>query len=185
MGRRSFILTICSLCLVWLVGLMGADSAFALGGPQISLGSLAPDFSLPTNGGDGDVALADFRGQWVILYFYPKDFTSGCTIEAQRFQRDIEQYRMRNAQVIGVSADSVASHEEFCDAEGLEFPLLSDPEGLVSKAYGSWLGAMSLRHTYVIDPQGRIQARFLGVRPVIHSQEVLATLDQLQQEAAA
>lgn len=184
MGRRSFILTICSLCLVWVTGLMEPGPAFALGGPQIPLGSSAPAFTLPTNSGDGAVSLADFQGQWVVLYFYPKDFTSGCTVEAQRFQRDIEAYRTRNAQVVGVSADSVTSHEEFCDAEGLEFPLLSDPDGAVSKAYGSWLGAVSLRHTYIIDPEGAIQARFLGVRPVIHSQEVLATLDQLLQQAS-
>lgn len=181
MGRRSFILTAVSVCLIYLSGLLAPAPALALGGPQIPIGSPAPDFTLPTNSGDGDIALADFRGQWVILYFYPQDFTSGCTVEAQRFQRDIEDYRRHNAQVIGVSADSVESHEEFCDAEGLEFPLLSDPKGAVSKAYGSWLGAASLRHTYIIGPKGKIQARFLGVRPVIHSREVLLTLDQLQQ----
>jgi peroxiredoxin Q/BCP len=138
---------------------------------------------LPTNSGDGEVSLADFRNQWVVLYFYPRDFTSGCTIEAQRFQRDIAAYRARNAQILGVSADSVDSHAEFCDAEGIEFPLLSDPDGQVSKAYGSWLGAASLRHTYLIDPDGFLRAQFLGVRPVIHSQEVLATLDDLQAPA--
>lgn len=119
----------------------------------------------------------------MVLYFYPRDFTSGCTIEAQRFQRDIAAYRARNAQILGVSADSVDSHAEFCDAEGIEFPLLSDPDGQVSKAYGSWLGAASLRHTYLIDPDGVLRAQFLGVRPVIHSQEVLATLDDLQAPA--
>jgi peroxiredoxin Q/BCP len=181
MGRRNFILTIVSVCLIWVSGLLAASPALAMGGPQIPLGESAPEFSLPTNSGDGAVALTDFQGQWVVLYFYPKDFTSGCTVEAQRFQRDIAEYRDRNAQVIGISADSVESHEEFCDAEGLEFPLLSDPDGAVSKAYGSWLGAASLRHTYVIDPDGKVQARFLGVRPVIHSQEVLAKLDELQQ----
>ena len=118
----------------------------------------------------------------MVLYFYPRDFTSGCTVEAQRFQRDIAEYRARNAQIIGISADSVESHAEFCDAEGLEFPLLSDPKGTVSKAYGAWLGAMSLRHTYIVGPDGTMQARFLGVQPVIHSQEVLATLDELQSQ---
>jgi len=181
MGRRNFILTSVSVCLIWVSGWLAAGPALAMGGPQIPLGESAPEFSLPTNSGDGAVSLTDFQGQWVVLYFYPKDFTSGCTVEAQRFQRDMAEYRDRNAQIIGVSADSVESHEEFCDAEGLEFPLLSDPDGSVSKAYGSWLGAASLRHTYVIDPDGNIQARFLGVRPVIHSQEVLAKLDELQQ----
>jgi peroxiredoxin Q/BCP len=185
MGRRRFVLAIVSVCLVWLGGLISSSPALALGGPQLPLGSPAPEFTLPTNSGDGDISLAEFKGQWVVLYFYPKDFTSGCTLEAQRFQRDIKAYRDRNTQIIGISADSVESHEEFCDAEGLAFPLLSDPDGTVSKAYHSWLGAASLRHTYIIDPVGKIQARFLGVRPIIHSQEVLATLDELQQPAVS
>lgn len=180
MSSRLFaaIFGLCLVCLSWF-----ASPALAMGGEQIPLGSPAPDFTLPTNSGDGDVSLADFRDQWVVLYFYPKDFTSGCTIEAQRFQRDIEAYRDRNAQIIGISADSVDSHAEFCDAEGLEFPLLSDPNGQISKAYGSWLGAVSLRHTYIIGPDGTLKARFLGVRPAIHSKEVLATLDDLQSQA--
>jgi peroxiredoxin Q/BCP len=152
----------------------------ALGGAQIPLGDPAPDFTLPTNVGDGQISLSDYQGQWVVLYFYPQDFTSGCTLEAQRFQQDIAEYQARNTQILGVSADDVDSHESFCDAEGLKFPLLSDPQGKVSKAYGSWLGFRSLRHTYIIDPAGALAARFLGVRPVVHSQEVLTTLDRLQ-----
>jgi thioredoxin-dependent peroxiredoxin len=181
MDRRRLlraILGVCLLCLGWLIN---PAAALALGGAQIPLGDPAPNFILPTNAGDGEIALADFHNQWVVLYFYPRDFTSGCTIEAQRFQRDIPEYQARNAQVIGISADSVESHADFCDAEGLEFPLLSDPKGEVSKAYGSWLGAMSLRHTYIIGPDGTMRARFLGVQPVIHSQEVLTALDELQQ----
>jgi peroxiredoxin Q/BCP len=182
MRRRwlSMVLGLCWLCLSWLVL---PQSALAMGGEQIPLGSPAPDFTLPTNSGDGEVSLSDFRDQWVVLYFYPKDFTSGCTLEAQRFQRDLAAYQARNAQIIGISADSVDSHAEFCDAEGLEFPLLSDPNGQVSKAYGSWLGAVSLRHTYIIGPNGTMRARFLGVRPAIHSQEVLSALDELEKQA--
>ena len=183
MNRRRFLQTALSLCLVCLSWIVAPRPALAMGGAQIPLGDPAPDFTLPTNAGDGDISLADFRGQWVVLYFYPRDFTSGCTIEAQRFERDIAEYQARNAQIIGISADSVESHAEFCDAEGLEFPLLSDPRGAVSKAYGSWLGAMSLRHTYIVGPDGTMQARFLGVQPVIHSREVLAELDKLQQAA--
>jgi peroxiredoxin Q/BCP len=183
MNRRRLLqaaLGICLACLSWVVSPL---SALAMGGTQIPLGDPAPEFTLPTNAGDGEVSLADFRNQWVVLYFYPRDFTSACTIEAQRFERDMAEYQARNAQVIGISADSVESHAEFCDAEGLEFPLLSDPKGTVSKAYGSWLGAVSLRHTYIIGPDGTMQARFLGVQPVIHSREVLAELDRLQQAA--
>lgn len=180
MNRCRFMqaaLAICLACLSWVIAPL---PALAMGGPQIPLGDLAPDFTLPTNAGDGEISLADFRDRWVVVYFYPRDFTSGCTVEAQRFERDISEYKARNAQIVGISADSVESHAEFCDAEGLEFPLLSDPRGKVSKAYGSWLGAMSLRHTYIIGPDGTMQARFLGVQPVIHSREVLATLDELQ-----
>ncbi|MGB6014699.1 MAG: peroxiredoxin [Nodosilinea sp.] len=181
MNRRRLLLAALGTCLACLSWIVSPLPALAMGGAQIPLGDPAPDFTLPTNAGDGEISLADFRGQWVVLYFYPRDFTSGCTIEAQRFERDIAEYKARNAQIIGISADSVESHAEFCDAEGLEFPLLSDPRGAVSKAYRSWLGAMSLRHTYIIGPDGTIEARFLGVQPVIHSREVLATLDELQQ----
>ncbi|NJL46137.1 MAG: peroxiredoxin [Leptolyngbyaceae cyanobacterium SM2_3_12] len=179
-GRRYLIRVMVGICTLWLGWLLGPAAALAMGGPQIPIGDPAPDFTLPTNSGDGDVSLSDFRNQWVVLYFYPRDFTSGCTLEAQRFQRDIAAYETRQVQILGVSADSVDSHAEFCDAEALTFPLLSDPNGEVSKAYGSWLGAASLRHTYIIGPDGTLQARFLGVRPAIHSQEVLETLDELQ-----
>lgn len=154
--------------------------ALALGGPQPPLDAIAPDFTLPTNTGDGDISLSDYRGQWVVLYFYPKDFTPGCTLEARRFQQDIEKYNRRNAQIIGISVDDVQSHAEFCDSEGLKFPLLADTTGEVSRTYGSWLGYSSLRHTYLIDPNGVLREIFLGVRPAIHSKEVLARLDALQ-----
>jgi peroxiredoxin Q/BCP len=114
------------------------------------------------------------------LYFYPKDFTPGCTLEARRFQQDLPKYMAKNTQVLGVSADDVDSHAEFCDSEGLKFPLLADTTGDVSKAYGSWMGYVSLRHTYLIDPQGILKEIYLGVNPAIHSAEVLARLEELQ-----
>ncbi|MEL6930769.1 MAG: peroxiredoxin [Cyanobacteria bacterium J06600_6] len=164
---------------------LAPDSAWAMGGKQPDLNSPAPEFTLATNTGDGEIALNDYLGQWVVLYFYPQDFTSGCTIEARRFQQDLAAYEARNAQILGVSVDDVDSHAEFCDSEGLKFPLLADSDGSVSKAYGSWLGAVSLRHTYLIDPQGILRETFLGVRPSIHSQEVLARLDELAQEQSS
>ena len=168
-----------SICLsLWLAGQF-VPSALALGGKQPPLKQPAPEFTLPTNTGDGSISLQDYRGKWVVLYFYPQDFTSGCTLEARRFQQDLAEYQRRNAQILGVSVDDVDSHAQFCDSEGLKFPLLADTDGSVSKAYGSWLGAMSLRHTYLIDPEGVLQEIFLGVRPSIHSQEVLARLDEL------
>lgn len=157
-----------------------SPTALALGGEQLPLGTPAPNFTLPSNTGEGEVSLADYRGQWIVLYFYPQDFTSGCTLEARRFQEDLPQYIERNTQVLGVSADDVESHQAFCDSEGLRFPLLADTDGSVSKAYRSWMGYRSLRHTYIIDPAGILRERFLGVRPVVHSAEVLTRLDELQ-----
>ena len=172
-------------CLISTTVVLGAvviapTATLALGGPQPELQQSAPDFSLPTNTGDGSIALGDYRGEWVVVYFYPKDFTPGCTLEARRFQQDLPKYQRRNTNILGISVDDVDSHAEFCDSEGLKFPLLADVDGAVSKAYGSWLGMNSLRHTYIVDPDGMLQARFLGVNPSVHSREVLETLDQLQ-----
>lgn len=160
--------------------LSGMPAAHALGGPQPDLNAPAPAFTLPSNTDDGEISLADYRGQWVVAYFYPQDFTPGCTLEAKRFQQDLPKYLDRQAQILGISVDDVTSHAEFCDSEGLTFPLLADTTGAVSKAYGSWLSGVSLRHTYLIDPEGLLRDRFLGVRPAIHSAEVLARLDELQ-----
>jgi peroxiredoxin Q/BCP len=179
-SRRGWLNQICALVLVCITWWVVTPNALALGGPQPPIGKPAPSFQLPTNSGDGTLSLEDYRGHWVVLYFYPKDGTSGCTLEARRFQEQRSEFQNLNAEIIGVSADDVASHESFCAAEGIEFPLLSDVDGRVSKAYGSWLSGLSLRHTYLIDPDGIMQERFLGVRPAIHSQEVLASLEALQ-----
>jgi peroxiredoxin Q/BCP len=151
-----------------------------LGGPLPPEGKPAPEFTLPTNTGDGSISLADYRGKWVVVYFYPKDFTPGCTLEARRFQEDLPKYRQRNTEVLGISVDSVDSHAEFCDSEGLKFPLLADEDAMVSKAYGAWLAPLSLRHTYIVDPDGVLKETFTGVRPIVHSAEVLAKLKELQ-----
>lgn len=168
------------VCFTLLTLLTPAHPAHALGGPLPPLNQPAPDFTLPTNTGDGTISLKDYQGKWVVAYFYPKDFTPGCTLEARRFQEDMPKYQSRNTQILGISVDSVDSHAEFCDSEGLKFPLLADADGAVSKAYGSWLSPMSLRHTYIIDPNGILKATFTAVRPVIHSAEVLTKLDELQ-----
>jgi len=180
MSRRHFWQLIFIPCLIILTWFTFSTEAIALGGKQPTLNEPAPEFTLPSNVGDGTISLSDYRGQWVVLYFYPKDFTSGCTLEAKRFQQDLAKYQAKNAQIIGVSADDVKSHGEFCDSEGLKFPLLADTNGTVSKLYGSWMGYVSLRHTYLIDPEGNLRKTFLGVQPAIHSQEVLASLEELQ-----
>ncbi|ELR99501.1 peroxiredoxin [Gloeocapsa sp. PCC 73106] len=178
MLRRHFCLLLITLIMVF-TGLALSPSALALGGKQLELNQPAPNFTLPTNTGDGEISLKDYRGKWMVVYFYPRDFTSGCTLEARRFQQDLPEYQRRKAQILGVSVDDVDSHAQFCDSEGLKFPLLADTDGAVSKSYGSWLGVMSLRHTFLIDPEGIIREIFLGVNPAVHSQEVLARLDQL------
>jgi peroxiredoxin Q/BCP len=184
LSYRKILSTLLVSCLTLMVWLNFVPAAAALGGLQPTIGEPAPAFTLPTNSGDGEISLRDYRGQWLVVYFYPKDFTSGCTLEARKFQQDLPKYIEKNTQILGISADDVDSHAQFCDAEGLKFPLLADTDGAVSKAYGSWLSPYSLRHTYIIDPNGILQEKFLGVRPPIHSQEVLARLDELQGSAS-
>jgi thioredoxin-dependent peroxiredoxin len=180
LSRRNFFSAIFAVVLSFLSWSNFVPAASALGGKLPALNAPAPSFSLPTNTGDGTVSLQDYQGKWVVLYFYPKDFTSGCTLEARRFQQDMAEYVTRNAQIIGVSADSVDSHAKFCDSEGLKFPLLADEGGKVSKSYGSWLGIFSMRHTFIIAPDGELKATFTGVNPSVHSKEVLSKLDELK-----
>ena len=180
MSRRIFASILVSCFLTVLTWLNCVPTALAMGGKLPPVDRPAPEFTLPTNTGDGEISLSDYRGQWIVLYFYPKDFTSGCTLEARIFQKDLSKYQARNAQILGVSADDVDSHAEFCDSEGLKFPLLADTTGEISKTYGSWLGYLSARHTYLIDPEGNLRKIFLDVRPPIHSKEVLASLDKFQ-----
>jgi peroxiredoxin Q/BCP len=148
-----------------------------------SEGSNAPDFTLPSQEGS-PVTLNDYRGKWVVLYFYPKDQTPGCSREAHNFQVDQSKYIERNAVVLGVSLDSVDSHKKFCAKEGLNFKLLADTNHKVTDSYGSLtnlgLVKFAARHTFLIDPSGKIVKTYTTVDPAKHSEEVLAELDQLQ-----
>jgi thioredoxin-dependent peroxiredoxin len=148
-----------------------------------AVGSNAPEFTLTTNEGN-QASLKDFRGKWVVLYFYPKDFTSGCTLEAHNFQTDLEKYNAAKAVILGVSVDTAESHKSFCAKEGLTFKLLSDTEAKVSDSYGSLMEyngmKLSARNTFIIDPQGKIAKVFLKVKPAGHSAEVLGALAELQ-----
>jgi peroxiredoxin Q/BCP len=148
-----------------------------------AVGAPAPTFSLVNNEGK-QVKLGDYKGKWVVLYFYPKDFTSGCTLEARNFQRDLAKYDAANAVILGVSVDTAESHKEFCTKEGLNFKLLSDPEATVSTQYGSVMeynGAkLSARNTFIIDPTGKVAKVFEKVKVGGHSDEVLAALAALQ-----
>jgi peroxiredoxin Q/BCP len=150
---------------------------------QPAAGTPAPDFSLTT--GDGSqVSLKDYRGKWVVLYFYPKDFTSGCTMEAKNFQRDLAQYEQSGAVVLGVSVDTAQSHTDFCAKEGLNFKLLADPDAKVSTEYGSVMDykgdKLAARNTFLINPKGEIAKVYTGVKPANHSEQVLKDLAELK-----
>jgi peroxiredoxin Q/BCP len=150
---------------------------------QPAAGTPAPDFSLTT--GDGSqVSLKDYRGKWVVLYFYPKDFTSGCTMEARNFQRDLAKYEQAGAVVLGVSVDTAESHKDFCAKEGLNFKLLADPEAKVSTEYGSVMDykgtKLAARNTFIINPKGEIAKVYAGVKPPDHSEQVLKDLAELK-----
>ena len=132
----------------------------------------------------GCIIWGRYHGKWVVLYFYPKDQTPGCTREAHNFQQDQPKYEKLNATVLGVSLDSVDSHKEFCAKEGLNFKLLSDGDHKVAGSYGSLnnLGVVKFakRHTFLIDPEGKVRKVYTDVNPAKHSEEVLAALTQLQ-----
>jgi peroxiredoxin Q/BCP len=147
--------------------------------PMPGVGQAAPTFTLPSQDGS-QISLDSFKGKWVVLYFYPKDQTPGCTIEAHNFQRDLAQFEAKNAVIVGVSVDTPDSHKAFCTKEGLTFRLLADPEHKVVDAYGSLghYGPMTIanRNTFLIDPQGKIVKVWTKVDPKVHSAEVLAAI---------
>ena len=159
---------------------------FSLPGEVPAAGSAAPTFKLVTNEGK-EASLSDFKGKWVVLYFYPKDFTSGCTLEAHNFQRDLAKYKKAKAVILGVSVDTAESHKSFCAKEGLNFKLLSDVGGKVSEQYGSTMeyngATYSARNTFIIDPKGKIAKVFVKVSPAGHSEEVLAALAELRKKS--
>ncbi len=172
-------LTVFFLALV----LVSVFAAAADSGQPPAVGSPAPTFSLPNQEGS-PISLDQFKGKWVVLYFYPKDFTSGCTVEAHNFQRDIDKYTQKNAVILGVSVDTVDSHKGFCAKEGLNFKLLSDSSHEVTQKYGSVMEyngmVLSARNTFLIDPSGVVKKVYLKVNPSSHSDQVLTDLDELQ-----
>jgi peroxiredoxin Q/BCP len=181
-GRRAFL----SQAAVGAAALtVGAQPSLATL-PQA--GANAPSFELPNSRGNGLTSLNSLTkdGKWTVLYFYPGAFTSGCTLEARGFQRDLDQYRTLNAQIVGVSVDGVEKNAQFCSEEKLDFYMLSDKGGSVSKLYGSALsipgfGTFSNRQTYLIDPKGNLRWVFTDVESHVarHSQEVLEKLSEL------
>ena len=150
-----------------------------------TVGTAAHQFTLKSQEGT-NVNLKDYKGKWVVLYFYPKDMTPGCTIEAHNFQRDLKMYDQKNATILGVSLDSVDSHVEFCTKESLTFKLLSDAKQEVTPMYGSLtqMGKMTVaaRNTFLVDPTGKIAKVYEKVDPTPHSTELLAALTELQKK---
>jgi peroxiredoxin Q/BCP len=153
---------------------------------MIKEGAKAPAFALESAG--GQVALKDFAGRWLVVYFYPKDSTPGCTTEAIDFQKAAAKLEKRKAAVVGISRDSLKSHEKFADKCALAFPLLSDPEGEVIRAYGAW-GEKTLygkkmegiiRSTVIVAPDGKVAKLFRPVKVPGHVDAVLAALEALQ-----
>lgn len=153
--------------------------------PELTPGDPAPDFTLPQNGGD-TVSLANLRGREVVLFFYPKDDTSGCTKEARGFRDHYNDLVESGATILGVSPDSVSSHDRFAAKFSLPFPLLADTDHQVAEAYGVWqersmYGKKYMgieRSTFLIDKDGYIAKAWNKVKPEGHAEEVLETLRQ-------
>jgi len=148
-----------------------------------AVGSVAPAFKLADQNGQWH-SLADYRGKWVVIYFYPKDDTPGCTTEACAFRDNIFAFDKLGAAVLGISVDDVASHKAFAEKHGLPFTLLADPTKSVAKAYGvlkAYMGVMEMAHreTFIVDPQGRIAKHYDTVDPDGHSKVVLEDLEAL------
>ena len=150
-------------------------------------GATAPGFTLPSQESK-QVSLADYKGKWVVLYFYPKDMTSGCTLEAHNFQRDQARFDALHAAVLGVSLDTADSHKAFCTKENLSFKLLADPEHKVVDEYGVpvknfGVAKFASRVTYLISPAGKVVKVWPDVKVNNHSEEVLAAIEEAQKKA--
>ncbi len=165
-----------------LLGALTLAPAVVLAADAPAVGSTAPNFTLPSQL-DKPVSLSDFKGKFVVLYFYPKDQTQGCTIEAHNFQRDEAKYTALNAAVVGVSLDTVDSHKAFCTKETLTFKLLADPDHKVVDEYGVPIKGMgpikfASRQTFLISPDGKIVKHWPDVNVANHSEEVLAAIKE-------
>jgi peroxiredoxin Q/BCP len=155
---------------------IAADDAAA---PMPAEGQAAPTFTLPSQDGT-PISLKSLHGKWVVLYFYPRDMTTGCTVEAHKFQDSLPQFEAKHAVVLGVSVDSKEMHQQFCTKDSLTFRLLSDTDHKVVSAYGSLGGRngvfMANRNTFLINPKGKIVKVWTKVNPTESASEVLAVL---------
>tara|TARA_Y100001968_G_scaffold327115_1_gene371514 strand:+ start:4509 stop:5054 length:546 start_codon:yes stop_codon:yes gene_type:complete len=179
--KIGYLKQLCLVIIIFTLSLTNIQAARAEG--LIGIGSYAPKFELigfdNKSNSFKKFKLDDFLDSWIVLYFYPKDFTEGCTLEAKGFTSNLKKFRSLNVQVIGISADVIDDHKSFCTEEELGYPLLSDQNGLVSRLYGSWIDPFSSRNTFLIDPTGKIRFRWIGVRPIHHAEEVLDKLSTM------
>jgi len=168
------------IIIILLMGIFGSSSA-----SELEVGSPAPEFELFDQKNTSH-NLKDYQGKWVVLYFYPKDDTPGCTKEACAFRDDIAELQNLNIKVFGVSVDDIDSHAKFAEKYSLQFPLLADSGGNVAKQYGSLtsIGPLKLakRHTFIIDPNSKIAKIYRKVKPDTHSDQVIEDIKQLQQQ---
>jgi len=175
---KSLLATVIGLAIAIAIGF----STVGVAAEQVSVGQAAPEFELPDQNGQLH-SLEDYREQWVVLYFYPKDETPGCTTEACEFRDNIFAFKDLNAQILGVSLDDVDSHKGFAENHGLPFPLLADSDGVVSTAYGvkTRMFGMEIakRQTFVVGPDGKIAKHYTEVKPAEHAKQVLADLKAL------
>jgi len=171
-----FVLAAALLAAVVSVPVNAADDATPA---MPAVGQAAPTFTLPSQDGT-PISLKSFHGKWVVLYFYPRDMTTGCTIEAHKFQDSLSQFEAKHAVILGVSVDSTASHQQFCTKDSLTFRLLSDTDHTVVSAYGSLGGhngvSMANRNTFLINPKGKIAKVWTKVNPATSASDVLAVL---------
>ncbi len=177
---KRLLLSVCAASLLLAGAILPAHAA---NDSMPTVGQIAPTFTLPSQTG-AQISLKSFRGKWVVLYFYPKDMTTGCTIEAHNFQRDLKKFEAADAVIVGVSVDTPDSHKQFCTKEGLTFRLLADPQHKVVDQYGSLghFGPMTIaeRNTFLINPEGKIVKVWTHVDPQHHSEEVLTALSELK-----
>jgi thioredoxin-dependent peroxiredoxin len=185
LGMLAAIVGVLGVLVIACVVVMVTSAARA-GDKAPAVGTPAPDFTLNSQEGKA-ISLHDLKGKWVVLYFYPKDMTPGCTVEAHNFQRDLAKYEAKNAVILGVSVQDEKSHQEFCAKESLTFKVLADTKKEVSEKYDSIMnfGVMKLsaRHTFLIDPTGTVRKVWTDVDVKTHSDDVLAAIDELGKSA--
>ena len=176
MKRRQFIK---SIILFSSILLIKPSRTFATIN-SLRIGKKAPNFLLngfnKNNIETKKWSLDNFLERWLVLYFYPMDFSSGCTIEAKGFQDNLSKYKNLNSSIVGISADNEEEHESFCSSAKLGYTLLSDKNGDISKLYDSWLDPYSKRNTFIINTKGIVVFKWIGVKPLGHAQEVLGEL---------